>query len=113
MLHGLRRKFGSEYDEFDVLLNIAYGMDLITKEVRTNKAKTSEFYNTTSDEKRRIIDELLDIYERDDISELERREILQTRRFEKYGGAIGVVRILGGISVYQGIIDNIESALYS
>lgn len=113
MLHGLRRKFGSEYDEFDVLLNIAYGMDLITKEVRTNKAKTSEFYNTTSDEKRRIIDELLDIYEREDISELERREILQTRRFEKYGGAIGVVRILGGISVYQGIIDNIESALYS
>lgn len=113
MLHGLRRKFGSEYDEFDVLLNIAYGMDLITKEVRTNMAKASEFYNTTSDEKRRIIDELLDIYEREDISELERREILQTHRFEKYGGAIGVVRILGGISVYQGIIDNIESALYS
>lgn len=113
MLHGLRKKFGGEYDEFDVLLNIAYGMDLITKEVRTNKAKTSEFYGTTSDEKRRIIDELLDIYEREDISELERREILQTRRFEKYGGAIGVVRILGNISVYQGIIDNIESALYS
>ena len=113
MLHGLRRKFGSEYDEFDVLLNIAYSMDLITKEVRTNKVKTSKFYNTTSDEKRRIIDELLDIYEREDVSELERREILQTRRFEKYGGAIGTVRILGGISVYQGIIDSIETALYS
>ena len=114
MVGGLRKKYGPEYDIFDILLNIAYGMDLISKGVRIEKVKSSGIFdNASSDGVRRIVDELLDIYENEGTSALENREILQTRRFEKYGGAIGVVRILGGISVYQGIIDNIESALYS
>ncbi len=113
MIDALYDKANDNIDIFDILSNMAYGEEVVSKEDRIEKVKNSDFINEYSDSQKDVIEELLNTYKNQDIVELENIRILEVKNFNKFGGLVPIVNLFGGKDKYLNVISNIKKALYS
>lgn len=113
MIDALYDKANDNIDIFDILSNMAYGEEVVSKEDRIEKVKNSDFINEYSDSQKDVIDELLNTYRNQDVVELENIRILEVKNFNKFGGLVPIVNLFGGKDKYLNVISNIKKALYS
>ena len=113
MIDALYDKANDNVDIFDILSNMAYGEEVVSKEDRIEKVKSSDFIDEYSDSQKEVIDELLNTYKNQDIIELENIRILEIKNFNKFGGLVPIVNLFGGKDKYLNLISNIKKALYS
>lgn len=113
MIDALYDKANDNIDIFDILSNMAYGEEVVSKEDRIEKVKNSDFINEYNDSQKDVIDELLNTYRNQDVVELENIRILEVKNFNKFGGLVPIVNLFGGKDKYLNVISNIKKALYS
>ena len=113
MIDALYDKANDNIDIFDILSNMAYGKEAVSKEDRIDKVKSSDFMNDYNNSQKEIIDELLNTYKNQDIVELENIRILEVKNFNKFGGLVPIVNLFGGKENYLNVISNIKKALYN
>ena len=113
MIDALYDKANDNIDIFDILSNMAYGTEVVSKEDRNEKVKNSDFINEYNDSQKSVIDELLETYKNQDVLELENIRTLEVKNFNKFGGLVPIVNLFGGKDKYLNVISNIEKALYS
>ena len=113
MIDELYNKADDNIDIFDILSNMAYGKEVITKNDRIEKVKNSDFINNYNDSQKEVIDELLNTYKNQDVTELENIRILEVKNFNKFGGLVPIVNLFGGKEKYLNVISNIKKALYN
>ena len=113
MIDELYNKADDNIDIFDILSNMAYGKEVITKDDRIEKVKNSDFINNYNDSQKEVIDELLNTYKNQDVTELENIRILEVKNFNKFGGLVPIVNLFGGKEKYLNVISNIKKALYN
>jgi type I restriction enzyme R subunit len=113
MIDALYDKANDNVDIFDILSNMAYSKDVISKDERIEKAKDSEFIAHYNEQQKDVISELLNTYKNHDVVELENIRILEIKNFNKFGGLVPVVNLFGGKDKYLNLISNIKKALYS
>ena len=113
MIDALYDKANDNIDIFDILSNMAYGKEAVSKEDRIDKVKSSDFMNDYSNSQKEVIDELLNTYKNQDIVELENIRILEVKNFNKFGGLVPIVNLFGGKEKYLNVISNIKKALYN
>ena len=113
MIDALYDKANDNVDIFDILSNMAYGEEVVSKEDRIEKVKNSDFINDYNDSQKDVIDELLNTYRNQDVVELENIRILEVKNFNKFGGLVPIVNLFGGKDKYLNVISNIKKALYS
>ena len=113
MIDALYDKANDNIDIFDILSNMAYGKEVLSKEDRIDKVKSSNFINDYNDSQKEVIDELLNTYKNQDIVELENIRILEIKDFNKFGGLVPIVNLFGGKEKYLNVISNIKKALYN
>lgn len=113
MIDALYDKANDNIDIFDILSNMAYGEEVISKEDRIEKVKNSDFINNYNESQKNVIDELLNTYKNHDIIELENIRILEVKNFNKFGGLVPIVNLFGGKDKYLNVISNIKNVLYS
>jgi len=113
MVETLFDKVNDNIDIFDILSNMAYGKEVVSKKDRIEKVKNSDFINKYNDLQKEIIDELLNIYLNKSVLELEDIKILEINNFKKFGGIVPIVMNFGGKEKYSDLILNIKSLLYS
>ena len=113
MVDALYDKANDNIDIFDILSNMAYGEEVISKEDRIEKVKNSDFIKEFNDSQKSVIDELLDTYKNQDVIELENIRILEVKNFNKFGGLVPIINLFGGKDKYLSVISNIKKALYS
>ena len=113
MIDALYDKANDNIDIFDILSNMAYGTEVVSKEDRIEKVKNSDFINEYNDSQKSVIDELLETYKNQDVLELENIRTLEVKNFNKFGGLVPIVNLFGGKDKYLNVISNIEKALYS
>ena len=113
MIDALYDKANDNIDIFDILSNMAYGKEALSKEDRIDKVKSSNFINDYNDSQKEVIDELLNTYKNQDIVELENIRILEIKNFNKFGGLVPIVNLFGGKEKYLNLISNIKKALYN
>ena len=113
MIDALYDKANDNVDIFDILSNMAYGEEVVSKEDRIEKVKSSDFIDEYSDSQKEVIAELLNTYKNQDIIELENIRILEIKNFNKFGGLVPIVNLFGGKDKYLNVISNIKNSLYS
>ena len=113
MVDALYDKANDNIDIFDILSNMAYGEEVVSKEDRIEKVKNSDFINEFNDSQKSVIDELLNTYKNQDVIELENIRILEVKNFNKFGGLVPIINLFGGKDKYLSVIYNIKKALYS
>lgn len=100
-------------DIFDILSNMAYDEEAITKEARIEKVKESSLANEYNDKQINVIDELLNVYKSKNIIELENIKLLEIKNFNKFGGLVPIINLFGGKDKYLGMVSKVEKILYS
>lgn len=100
-------------DIFDILSNMAYDEEALTKEDRIEKVKESSLSNEYNDKQKNVIDELLNVYKSKNITELENIKLLEIKNFNKFGGLVPIINLFGGKDKYLGMVSKVEKLLYS
>ena len=113
MIDALYDKANDNIDIFDILSNMAYGEEVISKEERIEKVIKSDFISNYNEPQKDVIDELLNTYKNHDVIELENIKILEVSNFNKFGGLVPIVNLFGGKDNYLNVISKIKKALYS
>lgn len=113
MLDALFEKVNDNIDEFDLLANMGYEKEVVSKEERVNKVKNNEIMNNYSEQQLDVINELLNIYHNKGITELENIRILDLKGFNKFGGLLPIINLFGGKEKYLNMISIIKKALYN
>ena len=113
MIDALYDKANDNIDIFDILSNMAYGVEVVSKEDRIEKVKNSNLIKEYNDSQKSVINELLETYKNQDVLELENIRTLEVKNFNKFGGLVPIVNLFGGKDKYLNVISNIEKALYS
>lgn len=100
-------------DEFDLLSNVAYDTDFVSKEDRIQKVIESEEMNTYTEKQKEVVEELLNTYRNNGVTELENIKTLNVKNFNKFGGLVQIVNnIFGGKEKYNSMINMLETKLY-
>ncbi len=100
-------------DEFDLLSNVAYDTDFISKEDRIQKVIESEEMDTYTEKQKEVVEELLNTYRNNGVTELENIKTLNVKNFNKFGGLVQIVNnIFGGKEKYNNMINMLETKLY-
>ena len=100
-------------DGFDVLAHLAFGEPLVTRSERVVSFlnRCSIWLQDFAPDQREIVLELLETYREGGVEEL-RRDVLTLDRFKRHGGVVGVVKVLGGSSRLDRILDQLQTGLY-
>lgn len=100
-------------DEFDLLSNVAYDTDFVSKEDRIQNVIESKEMNAYTEKQKEVVEELLNTYRNNGITELENIKTLNVKNFNKFGGLVQIVNnIFGGKEKYNSMINMIETKLY-
>lgn len=100
-------------DEFDLLSNVAYDTDFVSKEDRIQKVIESEEMNAYTDKQKEVVEELLNTYRNNGVTELENIKTLNVKNFNKFGGLVQIVNnVFGGKEKYNSMINMLETKLY-
>ena len=113
MVDAIYEKANDNIDIFDILANMTYGKEVMSKDERIEKVQNSDFLKNYNDSQKSVIDELLNTYKNKDVIELENIKLLEVKNFNKFGGLVPIINLFGGKNKYLNVISNIERALYS
>lgn len=101
-------------DEFDLLSNVAFDTEFVSKEERIQKVMGSEEMNTYTETQKEVVEELLNTYRNNGVTELENIKTLNVKNFNRFGGLVQIVNnIFGGKEKYNNMINMLEAKLYS
>ena len=112
MIDALYDKANDNIDIFDILSNMAYGKEVVSKEDRIEKVKNNSFINEYNDSQKNVIDEILNTYKNKDVIEIEDIHLLEVKQFNKFGGLVPIITLFGGKDKYLSLIYNIKKHLY-
>ena len=113
MVDALFDRVNDNIDVFDLLSNVAFDKDVIPKEERIEKVKSSDKLNEYNDNQKSVIDEILNVYHNKGVIELENIRLLEVKKFNKFGGLVPIVNLFGGKEKYLNMIRMIKDLLYS
>ena len=102
-----------DYDEFDLILSVAFGGTPMTRQMRSSRAKRSEFLDKYQGLAREVLTVLLDIYAHEGVREIEDLTVLRDESFRAFGGMPKIVKAFGGKPSYLEAVAQLEKALYS
>lgn len=100
-------------DIFDILSNVAYDEEVITKEQRVKKVINSDILNDYTERQVSVIDKLLEVYKNKSVMEIENIQLLNVKEFNKFGGLVPIITLFGGKDKYLSAVKKIKELLYS
>lgn len=113
MVDALFDKVNDNVDIFDLLSNVAFDKEVVPKEERVEKVKESEEISQYTESQKKVIDEILNVYQNKGVLELENIRLLEVKNFNKFGGLVPIVNLFGGKEKYLNMINNVKRLLYS
>lgn len=112
LLDALRDESQSIYDDFDIILNIAYEKECLTKKERVEKVRKSGYLRKYNETSRIILEYLLEKYIDGGIKEVEDTKVLETRPFTEIGSPQKIAEFFGGRNGYISAVRELNSKLY-
>src|SRR5574344_849152 len=113
MVEALFEKVNDNIDVFDLLSNVGYDVNVISKEDRVEKVINNDALNNYNESQKEVIHEILNVYKNKSVIELEDIKMLEVKNFNKFGGLVPIVTLFGGKDRYKNMIKQIKNLLYS
>ena len=111
-IYELADTFGADTDMFDIITSIAYGQKPLGRKTRAEKVRHSKFINQYQGKAREVLDALVDKYESTSLKAIEEREILKVQPLDKFGTAMEIADLFGGIGGYEHAVEQLTTELY-
>ncbi len=109
----ISRKSGKEFDPFDLICHIAWGMPPLSRKERADNVRKRNYFTRYGDQAQRVLDSLLDKYAEDGVRSIEETQILTIEPFTEIGTPMEIIRTFGGLEQYHAAVHELESMLYS
>lgn len=103
---------GNDIDTYDIIRLVGFDLDARLKKERVESVKDSKIYTSLNNEQQQIVDELLNIYQRQDCLAIEKIDTLNLPNFNPFGGFIPSVKKMGGKAKYNEFISNLIKQIY-
>ena len=112
----LRRLYPEQFDGrdiFDIICNVAFKQQMMTRKDRAGRVKEKKLLDRFSGDARRVLEILIDTYATQGILAFEDQNALRVTEIAKIGTPVFVKSTLfGGIANYKSLINEIESIFY-
>ena len=111
-LDALRDETNTDYDDFDLILHIAYDKKPLTKSERVKKVKEKGYLEKYNDICKEVLNTLLDKYMDGGIKDLEDTKVLETHPFDKIGRPVSIAKLFGGKRGYLLAVQELQQQIY-
>jgi type I restriction enzyme, R subunit len=101
-----------DVDLFDLICHVAYDQPPLTRKERANKVRKRNYFTKYGDQARKVLENLLEKYADEGISNIESIEVLKVKPFTDYGSPMEIVKTFGSKSQYLKAIQELEQELY-
>lgn len=105
--------WSNEIDDFDLLLQLAYGQKPLTKAERVNNVKKRGYLYKYTEEAREVLETLLDKYMDEGIVDVEDTSVLKLPEFDRFGGMVYIIQKFGNKQQYTQAVKELTNELYT
>ncbi len=112
LVEALYNAVNKEVDLFDLICHVAYDQPPMTRKERANNVKKRNYFTKYGEQARKVLENLLDKYADEGISDIESLEVLKVQPFTEFGSPVEIVGSFGGKNEYLNAIHELESELY-
>lgn len=110
----LEQEVGKELDPFDMICHVVYDMPPLTRKERAENVKKRNYFTKYGEVAQQVLENLLDKYADEGVSEVESMTVLKVAPFNEIGSVSEIVKQgFGGKSEYQQAIHELEAEIYS
>ncbi|WP_371246768.1 EcoAI/FtnUII family type I restriction enzme subunit R [Mycoplasmopsis agassizii] len=112
MLEHLKDESKKDYDDFDLIVNLAFDQVPLTKTQRVKWVREKGLLSKFSKACQEVLSALLDKYHDGSIKDLEDTRILETAPFDKWGKPWKITDYFGGLEGYLQAVNELENWIY-
>jgi type I restriction enzyme R subunit len=113
LLEALREEVGRDLDDFDLICHIAFDQPALTRKERANNVRKRNYFGKYSEMAQKVITSLLDKYELEGITSIERSSVLKIQPLNELGSPVELVRAFGKKEDFEKAIKELENELYN
>ena len=113
LLEALREEVGRDLDDFDLICHIAFDQPALTRKERANNVRKRNYFGKYSAMAQKVITSLLDKYELEGITSIERGSVLKIQPLNELGSPVELVRAFGKKADFEKAIKELENELYN
>ena len=111
-LRELSGKSKEMFDDFDLILHIAYDQKPLTRKERANNVKKRDYLHKYSEACQKVLYALLEKYQDSGIDELENLQVLKNEPFKSMGSPATIANLFGGKNDYFEAIRELKRLIY-
>ncbi|PAK21357.1 restriction endonuclease subunit R [Mycoplasmopsis agassizii] len=112
MLEHLKDEIKKDYDDFDLIVKIAFDQEPLTKTQRIKWVREKGLLSKFSKACQEVLSALLDKYHDGSIKDLENTKILETAPFDKLGKPWKITDYFGGKEAYLQAVSELQNWIY-
>lgn len=112
-LEALKEEVGRDYDEFDLILHIAFDQKPLTRSERAKKARSEHYLSKYSGVAREVIEGIINKYQDEGRFDFEDVKVLELNPFNEIGNPMKIAKSFGGKSQYRKALKELENNLYA
>jgi type I restriction enzyme R subunit len=112
LVEALYNAVNKEVDLFDLICHVAYDQPPMTRKERANNVKKRNYFTKYGEQARNVMENLLEKYTDEGITDIESMEVLKVKPFTEYGSPIEIVKAFGSKSEYLKAVKELENELY-
>ncbi len=113
LLEALREEVGLDLDDFDLICHVAFDQPPLTRQERANNVRKRNYFTKYSETAQKVLNSLLDKYEREGISSIEHGSVLKVQPLSQMGSAVELVRAFGKKKDFEQAIKELENEIYN
>ena len=112
LVEALYNAVNKEVDLFDLICHVAYDKPPMTRKERANNVVKRNYFTKYGDQARKVLENLLEKYADEGITDIESMEVLKVKPFTGYGSPMEIVKTFGSKKDYLKAIHELEIELY-
>ncbi len=112
LLEALKEDIGQELDPFDLICHVAFDQPPLTRKERAQNVRKRNYFTKYGEVAQKVLDKLLEKYENEGITAIEKGAILKVAPFNEMGSVMELVRAFGKNEDFEKAIKELERELY-
>ncbi len=112
LVEALLDAVNKEVDLFDLICHVAFDQPPLTRKERANNVKKRNYFTKYGEKARKVLENLLDKYADEGITNIESLEVLKVKPFTEYGSPMEIIGSFGSKNEYLKAIHELEVELY-
>jgi type I restriction enzyme R subunit len=112
LVEALYDAVNKEVDLFDLICHVAYDQPPMTRKERANNVKKRNYFTKYGEQTRKVLENLLEKYADEGITDIESMDVLKVKPFTDYGSPMEIISTFGSKKAYLQAIHELEVELY-